>query len=170
MDMTRTITHITCIWHQEREPLHLSYASDIQKENRYNYQVRVTSRKGAIRPISCLWHERRDMLHISLASWKTHPTKHWALGRRQSNAGHQLSYLMFNLYHAAGDFCWQNLKNNFFQCRYILMPQTDSSSQGNTFKKLKHCSIIIGCWNIHWNRKCTLQRILQHIISQHAKG
>ena len=38
-----------------------------------------------------------------------------------------------------------NLQNNFFQCRHILMSQTDSSAYDNQFKKLKHYSVIISC-------------------------
>ena len=43
------------------------------------------------------------------------------------------------------------LTNNLFRCRYILMIQTDSLLPGNDCEKLKHGSIIIGWWDIHWS-------------------
>ena len=62
--------------------------------------------------------------------------------------------------------------NNFFQCRHNLMLQTDSSAYYNVSKKLKHCSIIIGCWDILWSVHLlfTLWWIFQHVISHNAKG
>ena len=41
--------------------------------------------------------------------------------------------------------------NNLVPCRYILKLQKDSLATGNSCKKLKHASIIIGCWDIHWS-------------------
>ncbi len=40
--------------------------------------------------------------------------------------------------------------NNFFQCRYILILEGDDLITSDTFNRLKHVSIIIGGWNIHW--------------------
>ena len=56
-----------------------------------------------------------------------------------------------NLQYSKGAFHHQNFWNNFFQCRFILMLNTDSWTPGNVFKKLQHCSIIVGCWDIHWS-------------------
>ena len=57
----------------------------------------------------------------------------------------------FNLQRAECNLSYQNCQNNFFQRRYILMIQDVSLHPGNVFKKLKHGSIIIGCWDIHWS-------------------
>ena len=41
-------------------------------------------------------------------------------------------------------------KTTFWNIAVIVMLQTESSGHGKVFKKLKHCSIIIGCWDVHW--------------------
>ena len=38
-----------------------------------------------------------------------------------------------------------------FQWKHTQKVQTDLSAVGNVFKKLKHCSFIIGCRDIHWS-------------------
>ena len=46
----------------------------------------------------------------------------------------------------------QSLQDSFsFQCRHNLLLQTDLSAYGNVSKKLKHCFIITGNWDIHWS-------------------
>ena len=58
---------------------------------------------------------------------------------------------LFNLYHAWGDFSRQKSQKTFYQRRCIPMLQTDSVAPGDAFRKLKHGSIIIGCWYIQWS-------------------
>ena len=45
------------------------------------------------------------------------------------------------------DFSHQNVKNNFFQYRCILMILRDSSNTGNVFEESTHYAISIGCWD-----------------------
>ena len=54
------------------------------------------------------------------------------------------------------------------QGRHDMMLRPDSSAYGNVFTNLKHCSISIGHWDIHWvctcrSSRCTPQRIFQHV-------
>ncbi len=76
---------------------------------------------------------------------------------------YSLLYPLLKLYHTIGDFSLQNLQNNFFHCVFILMFQA---------KKLKHCSVIIGCWDTLWNVhllcRCTLEWMFQYVINPHV--
>ena len=66
----------------------------------------------------------------------------------------------------------ETFKTTFFLCRHNLMLWIESSAHGDVVKKLKHCSIAIGCWDIHCSVHLlyTLQWISQHVLNQHAKG
>ena len=55
------------------------------------------------------------------------------------------------------------------------MLQRESIAPDNILKKLKHCSTIISCWDIHWTMHLTFQQvhtpwISQYVISQHANA
>ncbi len=51
------------------------------------------------------------------------------------------------------------IKQPFFQYRHILMLQKASPASDNIFKKLKHSSVIFGCWNIHWCARLIFQQV-----------
>ena len=61
-------------------------------------------------------------------------------------------------------------KPTFFQCMYILMIRGDFSDTGSVFR---HWSTSLSSWVVEIPTKvcwCTLQRIFQDIIIQHAKA
>ena len=51
----------------------------------------------------------------------------------------------------AGNMLWAIPVTSFSKFRYVLVRQIFALASGNVFKKLKHCSIVIDCWDIHWS-------------------
>ena len=55
-----------------------------------------------------------------------------------------------NLYHSLGYYSQQNSTKQLFPMWvYSDVTERYSAALVNAFKKLKHCSIIMGCWYIH---------------------
>ena len=48
-----------------------------------------------------------------------------------------------------GELWYPETSKYLYQYRYILLLQTNLFAMDRVFKKLKHNSVIIGCWNIH---------------------
>ena len=84
---------------------------------------------------------------VCLQAGNVYSTK-YVMRRRPKGGGLQVRCICLTL-----TMLWatsqENLWNNFLQCRHNLMSQADSWAIGNAFKKLKHSSVITGCWASH---------------------
>ena len=57
---------------------------------------------------------------------------------------------VFNIHRTRCEYSHQTNMNYIFQYMYNLKWKSDSFAHGSAFNKLKHGSIIVGCWDIQW--------------------